>query len=182
MPIIVNNVTIPTNGNYIVINGVQIDKVNAIKNGVTTTVWEKKVEQTPETQTELSNYITVESSKDGELNIENLSGSCHSPGVYLGCAIWYQKNGGSGETTFVIKPKEGYSKIKATIHTIRDLVHNDYDSASTYINGSSVSISGFDEEVSGSQITVYMRVSTVGWDDHWKTSIAACIHNITVYN
>lgn len=41
MSIIVNGTTIPTDGDYLVINGVKIDKVNAVKNGVTTTVWEK---------------------------------------------------------------------------------------------------------------------------------------------
>lgn len=182
MAIIVNGTAIPENGDSLVINGVKIDKVNVVKDGVTTTVWEKKIEQTPDTQTALRDYITVESSNDGELDVEGLSGSCHSPGTYLGCSIWYCKNGGSGEVTYTIKPKAGYSKIKATVHTIRDLVHNDYDSASTYINGSSVSIGGFSEEVSGSQITIYMKVSTAGWDNHWKTSIAACVHNITVYN
>lgn len=182
MPIIVNGITIPVNGDYLLVGTTKIDKVNVAVGGASAvTVWEKKIEQTPTTQDELSNYIKVESG-GSELDIENLSSGCHSPGVYLSCGIWYQTNGGSGEATFTIKPKEGYSKIKATIHTMVDLVHPDYDTASTYINGSQVATSGYEAEVSGSQITVYMRVSTSGWDEHWKTVIGACIHSITVYN
>lgn len=41
MAIITNGTTIPTSGDYIVVNGVKIDKVIAVKNNVSTTVWEK---------------------------------------------------------------------------------------------------------------------------------------------
>ncbi|MDE6492154.1 MAG: hypothetical protein K2L37_03285, partial [Lactobacillus sp.] len=43
MSIIVNGVTIPTNGNYISYGGTQLTKVDVVKSGVRTTVWEKVV-------------------------------------------------------------------------------------------------------------------------------------------
>jgi len=42
MALIINNITIPTTGNYVKVNNVDIKKVDVMKNGITTTVWEKR--------------------------------------------------------------------------------------------------------------------------------------------
>lgn len=41
MSIIINGTNIPNNGSYIYYDGVDVDKVDVVKNGIKTTVWEK---------------------------------------------------------------------------------------------------------------------------------------------
>lgn len=43
MAIITNGITIPTNGDFIIVNGVKIDEVIAVKDNVNTTVWKKVI-------------------------------------------------------------------------------------------------------------------------------------------
>lgn len=41
MSIVVNGTTIPTTGDYIIVNGTKVDTVNVVQNGISTTVWTK---------------------------------------------------------------------------------------------------------------------------------------------
>lgn len=105
MSIIVNGIEIPTDGDYIVVNGVKIDKVNVIKNGVTTTVWEKLKELIilDDSATTLdAPIITVTNTRNG-LNIQNNytfeSGYWWSS--YWGWySVWTNNDGSYGGTAY----------------------------------------------------------------------------------
>ena len=170
MAIIVNGTTIPTNGEYIKVGNTDVTKVNVVKDGVTTTVWEKVTSITP-AASEVMNYINI----DGN----TLASTCdkHPNAIVVGTSVWYcRKSGGDKTETFTITPKAPYLKISCSLHKWglcnQDEIHE------VWANGAEVAD---DYEISNaSSITIKCQVCTDGFEDHWKTEANCCIYNVTL--
>lgn len=106
MPIIVNGIPIPTDGDYIVINDVKIDKVNVVKNGLTTTVWEKLKEliilddNLTDTLTPPTITITTTGSGSDLQNNYTLEEGYWWSSYWGAYAPWYNDDGSAGGTYF----------------------------------------------------------------------------------
>lgn len=182
MAIIMNNATIPTNGDFIIVNGVKVTKV--VANGVT--VWEKTTKITP-SNSSIKNYIDIQGSNDG---IGTSDCSTHKGAPLFMADVWYvgENEYETDDRTFVIRPKAPYNNIKATLHWQTFTFDNNDGAVGIWVNGSKIYESGkwdVPEQgeyitVEGSSITIRVRAECDGWEGHWKTTASVCMYNVTL--
>ncbi len=182
MAIIVNGIPIPTNGDYIIANGIKITRV--VANGIT--VWEKNASVTPP-DSAIMDYIDIQGGNEG---IQTSGCEDHAGAPLFIASVWYIKEGehGSDDITFVARPKAPYNSMKATLHW-ETFSHDDHDGAvGVWVNGSEIYYSkewdvaeksGY-ITVEGPSITIRVHAECQGWEGHWKTTASVCMYDVTV--
>lgn len=184
MAIIVNDTNIPSNGNYIKVGSTNIDKVDVVKNGVTTTVWEKVLNITPPSS-EVLNYVNISGSNEG-VSLDACS-SGHN-GIKFSASIWYAKNQfKQSDSTWVISPKYPYTKISCSIHTWNDngLTPLYGGKTEVYVNGV-LRLTTVYDNITGEIFNVIdapsitIRCLAEGQNpNHWKSIAGCCIYDAT---
>lgn len=182
MAIIVNGTPIPTNGDYIIANGIKVTKV--VANGVT--VWEKSTTASPP-DSGIMDYINVQG---GSAQASECEGHAGAP--LFEASVWNIGEGKSNtdDKTFVIQPKAPFSTIKATLHwrTTSYSYGEDTEDVAVWINGTEIYHRGTWDHpeqggyvtVEGSSITIRLLAKCDGWEGHWKTESSVCMYDVTV--
>ena len=190
MSIIVNGTNIPTNGNYIKVGNTDITKVNVVKNGITTTVWEKVTSITPPAS-EVNNYINISGS-----DALDITCSSHPNATVVGASVWYVgdnntnpgfHNPNNTEQTSIctFTPKDPYTKISCTLHKWGLAQGNDEKSriwVTAVVNEttSTVEITDTYTITNASSIEIKCYAYAKGDNHHWKTEAYCCIYNVTL--
>lgn len=190
MAIVVNGTNIPASGN-IKYGNTDINKVNVVKDGVATTVWEKITSITPPAS-EVNNYINISGS--GVLGA--ITCSSHPNSTVFGASVWYVgdnninpgfRNPSNTEQTSIsiITPKDPYTKISCAFHRF-GLVQGDDEKSRIWVtavvNGatSTVEITDTYTITNASSIEIKCYAFAKGGTHHWKTEAYCCIYNVTL--
>lgn len=171
MAIIVNGVNIPTNGEYLTVNDVAIDKV--VANGVT--VWEKITQLSIE-NSQIRNYVDIQSS-GGETSV---SSNCkwHQGCPSFKAIVWYCKDADEDNVIYTVTPKSPYTKIKASFHNAGGLTWDD-DWTSCCINGHYIE-ENETYTIEAPSIEIHLIAGTCGGETHWQTEIQVCMYDVTL--
>ena len=188
MAIIVNGINIPTNGDYIKVGNTDITKVNVVKDGVTTTVWEKiSMEPITIPASEILNYIDVSGSL---LKSSNNDHGDHKDAPYAESSLYGIREDSewhSLTTTSIITPKSPYTKISCDFHkwglaNVASEIGEDRDKSRVWVNDVEITANmNYRYSISNaSSIEIKCYVYTKSWEDHWKTEACCCIYNVTL--